>query len=102
NLRMAQLVEMDLRGLVAGAHFANERLAALVDGVGVETFEASLRAIRDLTEAEMRRRIAVIADGTYHWTSWTEFDDTFFAVPCTLTVAGDHLVFDFAGAAPQT
>ena len=102
NLRMAQLVEMDLRGLVAGAHFANERLAALVDGVGIATFEASLRAIRDLTEAEMRRRIAGIADGTYRWTSWTEFDDTFFAVPCTLTVAGDHLVFDFAGAAPQT
>lgn len=102
NLRMAQLVEMDLRGLVAGAHFANERLAALVDGVGVEIFEASLRAIRDLTEAEMRRRIAGIADGTYRWTSWTEFDDTFFEIPCTLTVAGDHLVFDFAGAAPQT
>ncbi|MFA5884798.1 MAG: hydantoinase B/oxoprolinase family protein [Acidimicrobiia bacterium] len=102
NLRMAQLVEMDLRGLVAGCHFANERLSALVDAVGVGTFEASLRAIRDLTEAEMRRRVGLIADGTYRWTSWTEFDQDFYALPCTLTVDGDHLVFDFEGAAPQT
>jgi N-methylhydantoinase B len=102
NLRMPRLVEMDLRGLVAGAHYADERLAALVDGVGADTFTASLRAIRDLTEAEMRRRVALIADGTYRWTSWTEFDEDFYEVPCTLTVAGEHLVFDFAGAAPQT
>ncbi|MBM3661215.1 MAG: hydantoinase B/oxoprolinase family protein, partial [Actinobacteria bacterium] len=102
NLRMAQLVEMDLRGLVAGAHFATEHLGALVDAAGAATFAASLRAIRDLTETEMRRRVAGIADGTYRWTSWTEFDDEFFAVPCTLTVDGDRLVFDFAGAAPQT
>ena len=102
NLRMAQLVEMDLRGLVAGAHFATEHLSGLVDVVGAETFAASLRAIRDLTETEMRRRVAAIADGTYRWTSWTEFGDEFFAVPCTLTVDGDRLVFDFAGAAPQT
>jgi N-methylhydantoinase B len=102
NLRMAQLVEMDLRGLVAGAHFADAHLAALVDEVGVDRFTASLGAIRDLTEAEMRRRIAGIADGTYRWTSWTEFGETFYEVPCTLTVAGDRMVFDFAGAAPQT
>lgn len=102
NLRMAQLVEMDLRGLVAGAHFATERLAALVEGIGADAFEAGLRAIRDLTETEMRRRIAAIADGTYRWTSWTEFDEDFYEVPCTLTVAGDRLVFDFAGAARQT
>ena len=102
NVRMARLVEMDLRGLVAGAHFATERLAALVDSVGVGDFEVGLRVIRDLTEAEMRRRISEIADGTYRWTSWTEFDEEFSEIPCTLTVDGDQLWFDFAGAAAQT
>jgi N-methylhydantoinase B len=102
NLRMAELVEMDLRGLVAGAHFATERLAGLVRDVGADAFAASLGTIRELTEAEMRRRIGEIADGTYRWTSWTEFDDDFYEIPCTLTVDGTRLVFDFAGAAPQT
>lgn len=102
NLRMAQLVEMDLRGLVAGAHFATERLGALVGEMGAASFVASLGAIRDLTEREMRRRIGQISDGTYRWTSWTEFGEDFYEVPCTLTVDGERLVFDFTGAAAQT
>lgn len=102
NVRMAQLVEMDLRGLVAGCHFASERFEAIVQAVGEERFVAGLRAIRDLTETELRRRIGALEDGRYRVTSWTEYDEEFFAVPCALTVDGDRLVFDFHGAAPQT
>ena len=102
NVRMSQLVEMDLRGLVAGCHFASERVEAVVRTAGEESFVESLRAIRDLTEAEMRRRITAIEDGVYRATSWTEFDEEFFEIPCALTVAGDHLTFDFTGASAQT
>jgi N-methylhydantoinase B len=102
NVRMAQLVEMDLRGLVAGCHFATERFEAIVRVVGEERFVSSLRAIRDLTEAEMRRRIATLEDGVYRVTSWTEFDEEFFVIPCALTVESDRLRFDYTGAAPQT
>ena len=102
NVRMSALVEMDLRGLVAGCHFACERVEAVVRSAGEERFVESLRAIRDLTGAEMRRRIEHLEDGEYRATSWTEFNDEFFEIPCTLTVAGDHLTFDFTGASPQT
>ena len=50
----------------------------------------------------MRRRIEGIADGSYRTVTWTEWDDEFYEVPCTLTVEGDHLIFDFTGASPQT
>jgi N-methylhydantoinase B len=102
NVRMSALVEMDLRGLVAGCYFASERIATVVRAAGEEAFVESLRAIRDLTEAEMRRRVAAIEDGVYRATSWTEFNEEFFELPCTLTVAGEHLSFDFTGASPQT
>ncbi|HVM65773.1 MAG TPA: hydantoinase B/oxoprolinase family protein [Acidimicrobiales bacterium] len=102
NVRMSALVEMDLRGLVAGCHFASERISSVVRAVGEDAFVESLRAIRDLTEAEMRRRVWAIEDGTYRATSWTEFNEEFFELPCTLTVSGDHLSFDFTGASPQT
>ena len=52
---------------------------------------ASLTAIRDLTEAEFRRRILKIADGTYKSTSWTEYHTEFYKIPCTLTVAGAQI-----------
>ena len=45
---------------------------------------------------------ATLEDGVYRVTSWTEWDDDFFRVPCALTVDGDRLVFDFEGASPQT
>ena len=102
NVRLDQLVEMDLRGLVAGCHVAQERVESVVSAVGDERFVESLRALRDLSEAEMRARIGQLEDGTYRVTSWTEFDETFFSVPCRLTVDGDRLVFDFDGASPQT
>jgi N-methylhydantoinase B len=99
---MAQLVEMDLRGLVAGAHFMADRLVEVVEHTGLDKFIASLAAIRDLSEAELRRRISLIADGSYRSMSWVEYQRNFYKVPCTLTVAGDSMIFDFAGAAPQT
>jgi N-methylhydantoinase B len=102
NIRMSPLVEMDLRGLVAGCHLANGRLEAVVHEMGADRFVERLQAIRDLTETEMRRRIAALEDGVYRATSWTEFDNEFFEVPCALTVDGDRLVFDFEGASPQT
>jgi N-methylhydantoinase B len=102
NVRMADLVEMDLRGLVAGCHFATERVQGVVASMGSSAFVNSLRAIRDLTEAEMRRRISAIEDGTYRSASWTEYGDEFYKIPCTLTVEGDHLILDFEGASPQT
>lgn len=102
NVRMSELVEMDLRGLVGGAHFAGARLVEIVEQTGTGAFLNGLAAIRERTETEFRRRIGMIADGTYTATSWTEFRREFFKIPCTLTVAGDTLVFDFAGASPQT
>ena len=102
NIRMAQLVEMDLRGLVAGAHFMADRLVGVVEQTGLDKFVASLEAIRVLSETELRRRIALIADGEYRSMSWVEYQRNFYKVPCTLTVAGDTMIFDFAGAAPQT
>jgi N-methylhydantoinase B len=102
NIRMAPLVEMDLRGLVAGCYFAEQRIAAVVAEVGHERFVESLAAIRRLTEEQVRARITALEDGVYRTTTWTEFDDEMFTVPCRLVVDGDTLVFDYTGASPQT
>jgi N-methylhydantoinase B len=102
NIRMSDIVEMDLRGLVAGCHSAQEQVVGLVESIGRERFVESLRAIRELTEAEMRRRILALEDGVYKSTSWTEYGEEFYEIPCALTVEGDHMILDFEGASPQT
>jgi N-methylhydantoinase B len=101
NVRMAMVVEMDLRALVAGAHVAQEKLAELVRSVGIDFFVEAGKALCDLTERELRKRISAMADGVYRATGWAEWEDKFYKVPCELTIVGDRMIFDFEGAAPQ-
>ena len=101
NVRLSALVEMDLRGLVAGCHVAEEKLIDVIAGMGVAPFGQAVAALLDAGERELRRRIEGIADGSYSTVTWTEWGDELYAVPCTMTVEGDHLIFDFTGAAPQ-
>jgi N-methylhydantoinase B len=102
NIRVSTMVEMDLRSLVAGCQAAHDKIIAIAAQMGVERFIATCEALNAATEAEMRRRIARLEDGTYKVTTWAEWEDEFCAVPCALTVAGDTLTFDFEGAAPQS
>jgi N-methylhydantoinase B len=101
NVRLSPLVEMDLRALVAGCHVAEDKLVDVVRSMGVEPFGQAVAALFDAGERELRRRIGSIADGTYRVVTWTEWGEELYAVPCTLTVDGDRLVFDFEGSSPQ-
>ena len=42
NVRMSELVEMDLRGLVAGCHLAQDRIEAVVESIGRARFVRKL------------------------------------------------------------
>jgi N-methylhydantoinase B len=102
NIRVSNLVEMDIRSLVAGSQVAHDKMAQLAALMGAQRFIDAVRALRDRTEAEMRRRISLLEDGEYSMTTWTEWGDELYKVPCRLTIDGDRMHFDFEGAAPQT
>ncbi|WP_408587929.1 hydantoinase B/oxoprolinase family protein [Novosphingobium sp.] len=102
NVRMANVVEMDMRSLIAGANVVKDQLVKLTREYDADVFADITRSLSALTEAEVRRRIAELEPGTYRATSWSEWTDEFYRVPCTLTVTKDHLTFDFSGASAQT
>lgn len=101
NVRVPQLLEMDIRSLVAGCQVVNDKMLSLVQPWGAERFIAAAQALRDLVSREIRRRIGNLSDGVYRMSTWTEWDRERYAVPCKLTIDGEHMVFDFEGAAPQ-
>jgi N-methylhydantoinase B len=101
NVRFSEVVEMDLRSLMAGTYVAQRKLAELVRSMGVRTYQSRLTALVESTAAEMLRRIRLLEPGSYSSTGWTEWGDEFIATPCTLTVSLDGLVFDFEGAPEQ-
>jgi N-methylhydantoinase B len=101
NVRAAWIVEMDLRALVAGGHVAQEKVAELAASMGAEPFVEGIHALQDLSERELRKRIEALPYGVYRSTTWSDWDDELYVIPCTLTIDGDRLIFDFEGAAPQ-
>ena len=102
NIRVSHLVEMDIRSLVAGSQVAHDKMAQMAATMGAQRFIEAVRLLRQRTEGEMRRRIALLEDGEYSMSTWTEWEKELYKVPCRLIIAGDRMHFDFEGAAPQT
>jgi N-methylhydantoinase B len=102
NIRVAPLVEMDVRSLVAGSQVAHDKMAQLASAMGAQRFIDAVRLLRERTEHEMRRRISLLEDGEYSMTTWTEWENELYKVPCRMVIDGDRMHFDFDGAAPQT
>jgi N-methylhydantoinase B len=101
NVRLPRLVEMDIRGLVAGCHVATRKLIAVVEAIGTATFAATAKGMCDAAEEVLRERIRRIADGRYEMDAWVEWGAERYHVPCRLDVDGSDLRFDFTGAPPQ-
>ena len=57
NVRMANIVEMDMRSLIAGANVVMDQLAKIIQDYGADQFSRATHELADLTESEVRRRI---------------------------------------------
>jgi N-methylhydantoinase B len=102
NIRLAKLVEADLRALVVGCNVAVQKIEDVVTRMGCEEFALATKALAFATEHELARRVSLIADGVYRGTGWLELGEyEAYAVPCTLTVAGSRLCFDYDGCPPE-
>jgi N-methylhydantoinase B len=101
NVRQRDVVEMDLKSLVAGTHVAAEKVLELERAYGPAALRAAFAAIRRLSARVMRARLRLLPPGEYEHQGWTEFDEEAFLVRCRLRVRPDGLEFDFTGSSPQ-
>ena len=70
--------------------------------MGADAFVEGIRTIRDLTEAEMRRRIGQLTEACTASRAGRNGTTTSSASRAGSPSSGDSLVFDFDGASPQT
>ena len=104
SVREPKLQYQDLKVKLYSALRIKERLLALVDEVGRDAFVVSLRKSLEDVEAEARRRISELPDGTYRvnfFSDSTLRENALLKYPCAITVKGDELTVDWRGAAPQ-
>ncbi|MFT3791853.1 MAG: hydantoinase B/oxoprolinase family protein [Rudaea sp.] len=81
-----------------------ERMLAILDQFGRDLVVGTLRQHLEDTEAEMRRRIRELPDGTTRVLQFMDSslrENAMQKIACAITVKGDRMTLDFRGSAPQ-
>ena len=113
QMRNPRQREADLRAQLAAGRAGGERVAALIDRFGLDTFRAGLEETLDYAERRTRARIAELDDGAYRATDVLEAAGarrgtgdasgagSDLELQVRATVSGDEIELDFAGSAEQ-
>jgi N-methylhydantoinase B len=105
NTRFPEMVSGDLAAQIAGCTKAAELFRELLAKYGDRTVMAAIATIWDQTEAEVRRAVERIPDGTYRATSLLDDDgidlDRRIVVDVTVEVRGDQLTVDFSNVSGE-
>ena len=105
NVRVQQVIQGDLRGLVEACRMGQGELHRLLRRYGAEVVSAAETELMSLTERRLRQEVAALPDGTYSWTDYIDKDPCAsdaspVPVVVSLTIAGDRAQYGFTGTAP--
>jgi 5-oxoprolinase (ATP-hydrolysing) len=101
NVRNGEQVLGDLHSFVAANALGAERLLAFMADYGMHDLRALAAVVQGRSERAMRDAIAAIPDGVYESEIWNNPLGTPLRYPVKLTVKGEEIEVDFAGAPPQ-
>ena len=105
NCRIPDLNWGDIKAQLAGLNTAERRIHDLVSRYGSDSVRRGIDDVLDYAEAQARRVIDSIPDGTYHFTDYLETDHVIKGrlqrIQVALTVEGSDLTCDFTGTDPQ-
>ncbi|HET7037587.1 MAG TPA: hydantoinase B/oxoprolinase family protein, partial [Thermomicrobiaceae bacterium] len=105
NSRIPDLNWGDIKAQLAGLNTAERRLRDLVGRYGEAPVRRGIDDVLDYAEAQARRVIAEVPDGTYRFTDYLETDHVLPGrlqrIQLALTVAGSDMTLDFSGTDPQ-
>ena len=93
--------EADLRAQLAAGRAGAERVGALIERFGLDSFRAGLEETLDYAERRTRARIAELPDGVRHASDVLEAADADLRLSLEARVEGEELVLDFSGSAAQ-
>ncbi len=101
NVRNPSQVIGDIQAFMSANRIGAQRLLAFMDEYGLADLSALAAIVQDRAEVAMRAAIRALPDGVY--TSAVPFSpvDEELTLPLKLTVSGDTIELDFAGAPAQ-
>jgi 5-oxoprolinase (ATP-hydrolysing) len=101
NVRKSEEVLGDLHSFIAANAMGAERLLAFMDDYGMHDLRALAAVVQTRAERAMRDAIRALPDGVYRSEIFNNPLGEKLRYPLEVTVRGDEIVLDFAGAPPQ-
>jgi N-methylhydantoinase A len=104
NSRTSEMLDGDLRAMLGSTRVGEERVSALANELGLESYFEHLAGILDHADKRMREAVTELPDGIYLGEDHTDndcFQKVDVAIRVKLTVAGDALILDFSDSDPQ-
>jgi N-methylhydantoinase B len=98
NSRTPNLLELDLRAMVASSNVVKERLAEAWERYGIDAVTATMQDCIDYSESMLRQRLAAIPDGSWYAEDYLDHDgheERVYAIRLRLTKRGSTLHFDY-------
>lgn len=102
NIRRPDQVLGDVHALVAAGLTGARRMGEFMEEYGMHDLEALATVVQTRAETAMRDAIAALPDGEYEHIVQGDGIDEVMTYPIKLSVKGDEIAVDFAGAPPQT
>jgi N-methylhydantoinase B len=94
----------DMKACLAGLNTAERRMQELLGRMGRARIEKGIDDVLNYAEAQARRVIAHVPDGTYRFSDFIEADMVglgLVRINLAMTIAGGEMHLDFTGTAPQ-
>ncbi len=101
NVRKSEEVLGDVHSFVAANALGAERLLAFMDEYGMHDLRALAQVVQGRAETAIRSAIRALPDGVYASEIWNNPLGTKLRYPLKITVQGDAIELDFAGAPVQ-
>ncbi len=102
NIRRPDQVLGDIHALVAAGTTGALRMGEFMDEYGMHDLEALATVVQSRAEIAMRDAITALPDGVYEHVVQGDGIDDILTYPIKISVQGDEVAVDFAGAPPQT
>ena len=104
SVRDPKLQLADLKVKITAVRKIMSRIDRVIDEVGVDTFVAALRTTVEDVDAEVRRRIGELPDGTYVFNQFMDStlkENMLTKFACKITVKGEKMTMDLRGTGPE-
>lgn len=101
-VRSREMVNLDLKSMIACNHVARARMLSLIDKYGYETVDETCRMLIEQSEQKLRARLRELPDGRWQSRQYLSAGEDVARVVLTMTKQDDSLTFDFTGSSPQS